>query len=610
MKKLIKAIVIVFMGIMLALPVTNLSMASNTMIAEAATKRPSLEEDDKILYLGDTDYQIPLLNVSKSATVTYISRNTKVAKVSKSGKVTTLSAGNANIVIKVIQSSKTYQLNYLIKVKKPYIEYQISVDYINVSETFTFKAKAFGTTEKIKWSVSDPTIATISAKGVLKAIGSGTVSVYAKAGKLTKALEVSIGTNRIRTLNKDITIYEDETIWITLSDLIDDEALHAVGSDGNVFDFEWGEWEGNRIPINITAYGVGKGTLTITSIKSNDRLVININVINEPNKLSAVEIYEKCGPATVEIKVSDDYAEALGSGFFIADGMVVTNYHVIRGANKIQVTANDNVIYNVQTILGYDEKLDIAILKVDVKNTGLTISQNNVKVGEVIYTLGSPLGLTGTMTDGMVTTASRIIDTVDYIQINASISQGNSGGPLVNTRGEVIGINTMYFVDGQNVNFAINIHEVEKVLLNKAINVDDYYAQYQKQLEEDFKENLIYEDTNKSKSVNDCQYIPPYNGVVGTIATGEKWDLYWFEVTEPGWLVGNFVFKSQAEVINTYIELYDATGKSLFIATENLEELYQYIRCYLNPGQYTISIYLKDGYSGPDVPYLFTLLYN
>ncbi len=101
--------------------------------------------------------------------------------------------------------------------------------------------------------------------------------------------------------------------------------------------------------------------------------------------------------------------------------------------------------------------------------------RRGVITGETVYAVGSSKGLTGTLSDGLVSTASRIVDDVDCIQITAAISSGNSGGPLINIYGEVIGSNTMSLASGQNLNFAVNITELQAVETTNAMTMAEFY---------------------------------------------------------------------------------------------------------------------------------------
>ena len=184
-------------------------------------------------------------------------------------------------------------------------------------------------------------------------------------------------------------------------------------------------------------------------------------------ELRAEEVFELISPAVVEIQADESSGQyySLGSGFFIDDqGTVVTNYHVIDGTVSGQISLSDGSSRDILAVLAYDPSLDLAILRADIQgNPYLTLAENGVVTGEMIYALGSSEGLTSTFSAGNVSSAQREIDGVKYIQITAPISHGNSGGPLVNVFGQVAGVNTMAYIEGQNLNFAIDIRELEKL---------------------------------------------------------------------------------------------------------------------------------------------------
>jgi serine protease Do len=138
-----------------------------------------------------------------------------------------------------------------------------------------------------------------------------------------------------------------------------------------------------------------------------------------------------------------------GSGVIISeDGYIVTNNHVIKGASEIEITLNNKKSYQAK-LIGTDSKMDIALLKIDTnEKLPYTVFANSdsVKVGEWVLAVGNPYNLTSTVTAGIVSAKARDLDTSgiqSFIQTDAAVNPGNSGGALVNTRGELIGINTM-----------------------------------------------------------------------------------------------------------------------------------------------------------------------
>ena len=146
-----------------------------------------------------------------------------------------------------------------------------------------------------------------------------------------------------------------------------------------------------------------------------------------------------------------------GTGFFIRkDGVVVTNLHVVAGAERLTVEIADGEVFDAIYVLSTDARRDLILLQVPVTNAPVlpVASQTDIRVGESVYVIGNPLGLRGTFSDGLVS-AKRVHDGVTYLQITAPISQGSSGGPVMNQDGKVIGVATSFFADGQNLNMAI-----------------------------------------------------------------------------------------------------------------------------------------------------------
>ena len=166
-------------------------------------------------------------------------------------------------------------------------------------------------------------------------------------------------------------------------------------------------------------------------------------------------------------------AASLGSGFIIDDaGIVVTNFHVIENAEEITVTLADETSFTAK-VLGQDQKTDIAVLKIDPGDAELTAvpfgDSDSLRVGDWVLAIGNPFGLGGTVTAGIVSARGRDIGNGpydDFIQTDASINRGNSGGPLFNTEGEVIGINTAIFSQSGGsvgIGFAISSNLAKRV---------------------------------------------------------------------------------------------------------------------------------------------------
>ncbi|WP_211841856.1 DegQ family serine endoprotease [Massilia eburnea] len=161
----------------------------------------------------------------------------------------------------------------------------------------------------------------------------------------------------------------------------------------------------------------------------------------------------------------------VGSGFIVsADGIILTNAHVVRDASEVTVKLTDRREFRAK-VLGSDPKTDVAVLKIDAKNLPVVPlgRSNDVKVGEWVLAIGSPFGLENTVTAGVVSAKGRSLpddSNVPFIQTDVAINPGNSGGPLFNTRGEVIGINSQIYSQSggyQGLSFSIPIDVATRV---------------------------------------------------------------------------------------------------------------------------------------------------
>ena len=238
------------------------------------------------------------------------------------------------------------------------------------------------------------------------------------------------------------------------------------------------------------AYAIGglDGTNTVT--------VREVTVENtaQPTKfatagksLTIAEIYRRSAPGVVQITATGNSAadpfggstqRALGSGFvFDKAGYIITNYHVIQGAGSIEVTFSNNKSINA-TVVGSDPSTDIAVLKVNTSSGALTAlalgDSDAVQVGDAVVAIGNPFGLSRTVTAGIVSALQRQIEApnqyaIDHvIQTDAAINHGNSGGPLLNARSEVIGVNAQIETGGitegnVGVGFAVPSNTVKTV---------------------------------------------------------------------------------------------------------------------------------------------------
>ena len=218
-------------------------------------------------------------------------------------------------------------------------------------------------------------------------------------------------------------------------------------------------------------------------------------VLRQGKGLSINQIYRASAPAVVHIETTSrtqqpsdffgnpfgttETQRALGSGFVIDKaGHIVTNYHVVRGANTIQVSFSNNERFKAK-LVGVDPSTDVAVLRVEVKSRALKSlplgNSESVRVGDQVIAIGNPFGLDRSVTSGIVSAVQRRIEAPNQlsishvIQTDAALNHGNSGGPLLNAQGQVIGVNAQIETGGQSqgnvgIGFAIPINTVKDVV--------------------------------------------------------------------------------------------------------------------------------------------------
>ena len=261
---------------------------------------------------------------------------------------------------------------------------------------------------------------------------------------------------------------------------------------------------------------IGSG-VTYLALKNNltQTKTINVNPSKFDTKseaLSATEAYNKVAPAAVVVStksVTQGYfmqtqeVEGIGSGFIInEEGYILTNYHVVKGAQEISVTLSNDVTTTAQ-IVNYDENQDVAMIKITDESVKIPATvelgdSDSLQPGEEVIAIGTPLSteLSSTVTKGIISATSRSVAvesgvTMNLIQTDAAINAGNSGGPLVNTKGEVVGINSSKIsgeaVEGIGFSIPINdikdkIESLSKPILNLGISVRTIDESLSKQL--------------------------------------------------------------------------------------------------------------------------------
>jgi S1-C subfamily serine protease len=225
----------------------------------------------------------------------------------------------------------------------------------------------------------------------------------------------------------------------------------------------------NRIPLVLAALvatlglGVGAGATSYAFLDDDPTVVRQVTVTSSDTAaavspgLDVGAVYDQAYKGVVKVTVGGSSSfggaqRAQGSGFVVdGDGHVVTNHHVVSGGGTIRVTLSDGTTHRAE-LVGEDPSTDLAVLRIDAPASDLVPLQlgdsSDVEIGDPVVAIGSPFGLDGTVTSGIVSalhrqmTAPNRFTIADSIQTDAAINHGNSGGPLLDGRGRVIGVNT------------------------------------------------------------------------------------------------------------------------------------------------------------------------
>jgi S1-C subfamily serine protease len=328
------------------------------------------------------------------------------------------------------------------------------------------------------------------------------------------------------------------------------------------------------------------------------KLPLSPSVASQENLNFIAQAVQKVGSAVVRIDAARQVAEQLpdslespffrrffgqdspeqekyvergtGSGFILSsDGRLMTNAHVVEGANRVKVTLKDGKVYDGR-VVGIDKVTDVAVVKIEASNLP-TVSIGNaerLQPGEWAIAIGNPLGLDNTVTVGIISALGRSSSEVGvpdkrvkFIQTDAAINPGNSGGPLLNADGEVIGVNTAIRADAQGLGFAIPIETAQRIaeqLFSQGKVDHPYLGIHMVTLSAELREEL-----NQDKELN--LNITEDKGVLVIRVVPQS------PAAEAGFKSGDIISKIDGQAVATAADVQDKVEKSAIGATLKVE---------------------------------------
>lgn len=238
-----------------------------------------------------------------------------------------------------------------------------------------------------------------------------------------------------------------------------------------------------RLAVTLGLFLLATAQIICAQEPSDSLKVDKLKSVGQSARESLPDLVRRVKPSVVSVLTYDAKGEPLisGSGFFIRPGEVVTNMHVIRGAHRVEIHTLDGKgrTYPVAGALAIDEEADLALLSIELpaeRSRPVAFAGTLPDEGEQVFVIGNPLRLEGSVSDGIVSAVREVPDLGRIIQITAPVSHGNSGSPLFNMRGQVIGIVTVKVTNGQNINLALGVARIAALSKGELIAFDQISA--------------------------------------------------------------------------------------------------------------------------------------
>lgn len=282
---------------------------------------------------------------------------------------------------------------------------------------------------------------------------------------------------RLSTRTTDIWLNGKGTVSFTLADRQTDETIKVTPEDKSLVAVKIGKWKKNKVNVAFTPRTDATTKVTVSCGDESITLTLHMK---KQKAMTSEEVYSYLHDATVEIKTWDSKGNVyIGAGFFVGSGEVLTVHHVVSSASKITIKGYDGKEYKVKSVLGLSEKDDLILLKTGTGNKNALSTATEIKGGMRMYAFGSPAGVSGTFSTGIVSNPYIEMDGGEFFQSTMPSGIGSGGGPMVNEYGQLLGVMSLTVKVAQNLNFGIR-YDVVKNFLNgitssSAMTMKEFY---------------------------------------------------------------------------------------------------------------------------------------
>lgn len=313
---------------------------------------------------------------------------------------------------------------------------------------------------------------------------------------------VNAATSRLSVSDKRLWLNGAGSFEVTISERTSNDILSVWVADEEALDITVGEWNGDTCTVDLTANKSGILRVIVTAAGTQKTVKVYATPLHD---MTSEEIYDYAHDTVVEIETYDRKGNLyMGAGFFIGDGLVLTNHHVVEAAKTIKITDYNGKEYTAKSVLGFDKEKDLILIQVSKTNTAALNIAESVKGGQRIYSYGSPLCITGTFTQGMIANPHVEIDGNNYVQLAMPSGVGSGGGPIMDTQGRVVGVMCLVVNGAQNMSFAVDYATIREFLgeLNDdtAMSMKKFYKTTKGQT----KESNFYDIIGSSVSDNNA----------------------------------------------------------------------------------------------------------